>query len=117
MDDLKGEAKLAAAKIEMRHGQITGAHERRQRQPPWAQAKKVTGAAERQRAVIDRDPQSHADTEAYVFLKPGRTIEAFGGVDDLRKSIATTADARPDLAAGRHVFGHRHNHWNARLDA
>src|SRR5258705_11254210 len=57
-------------------------------------------------AVAQRlDAQRHSEPTAEIFLKTGRTGAALGAVDHLRKSVGTSVDPGPALAAAAAVLG------------
>src|SRR6202035_4100716 len=80
-----------------------------------AEAHEITCAAEQQRLAFDRKAERHADAETDIFLEPGRTREALGGMDNLRKAAPARANPRPDLSAARGVLGHGHDERNTRF--
>src|SRR3982075_4045919 len=113
MNDLERETERSPAEIGMGDGEIARRQPWRQRQPPWSDLKRVIDAAKHQRLALDEYSKRHADAVADIFLETGRSGEAFRGVDDLRKSAGTRADAGPDLAAARGILRHRHDHRHA----
>src|SRR3984957_18736040 len=117
MDDLERETERAAAEIGMSYREVAGRQRFRQRQPEAAELQRVARAAKAQRLVRNRYEQRHADAEADIFLKTARTGKTLGGVDHLRKAIPAGADAGPDLAAARGIFGHRDDDGDAGLTA
>jgi hypothetical protein len=115
MDDLERETESAAAEIGMSNREVAGRQLFRQRQPEATDPQRVARAAKAQRLIRNRYKQRHGDAEADILLKAGRTGKALGGVDHLRKTIPARADAGPDLAAARGIFGHRDDDRDAGL--
>src|SRR5215472_15424737 len=78
------------------------------REPPTPaeNLKEIAVAAERECTAADADTQRDAQPAAEILLESGRAAEALRGVDDLRKAVVARIEPRPNLTAGRHVFGH-----------
>src|SRR5215469_7605690 len=112
MDDLEGEQESALAQLRVSYRQGARRGPGRQKEAAPEDFEKIAVAAEHQRLVLDLDSERHADAVTHIFLEPGAAGEALAGVDDLRKASAARIEARPDLAAGRHVLGEGHDAWH-----
>src|SRR6516225_3040975 len=100
MNDIEGEAERALAEIGVRHREVARRQPLRQRDPEASELQAVTGTAKRKRLAFDRDAERHRHAESDIFLEPGRTGEALGRMDDLRKAALARADPGPGLTTG-----------------
>src|ERR1700757_4746277 len=114
MHEVKRETEGAVAEVGMAHRQPTRRKPLRKRPAQRSDADEIAGRAKHQRFMLDRQAQAHAEAEADIFLKSAWTRKTLGGMNDLRKSVAARANARPDLAAARGVLRHSHNDRDAR---
>src|SRR5581483_5161830 len=117
MSDLEREAEFSTAEIGMAHRQRTRRESLRKQQPQPAQAQEISGAAEEQRLMLDRQAQRHADAAADILFEPRLSGKALGRMNDLWKAIAAGANAGPHLATAQRIFRHRHDHRHAGLGA
>src|SRR5262249_9370896 len=109
MEDLQCEAELPVGKVGVGDIDRAGSEPLRQEQAPTEQFKEIVLAAEDQRAFAGIDSQRHADAAANVFFEASWTGEALARMDSLWKALSARIEARPDLTAGGHVFGHCHD--------
>src|SRR5580700_9741449 len=115
MADFQDEREAAIATLGMGHGHGAGRQPPGQRETPAEDFKEITFTAKHQRAVAHADTKRHAKTVPKIFFDAGRPGEAFGGMDDLRKSAAPGIEPRPNLASGRHVLGNGHHARHSRV--
>src|SRR6185437_2705274 len=86
--DLERELETAVAAFGVGHRHLARREPTRQAQPPAEDLEKIVVAAEHQHAVMCADAERHAEATAEILLDTGRTGEALGGMDDLRKTVA-----------------------------
>lgn len=113
MAERQDEGEPTVAPFDMADRQGARAQPSGHAQPEPAESDEITVAVETQSLCIRTDRKSDAAAAAQIFLRTGRSGEAFAGADDLRKTRLPSVYPGPELSAGGAVFTDRNHGRNA----